>query len=192
VTLPSTVELWLVRHGLTPWNAAHRLQGWADVPLATEGEAQARALWSRLGAAEFDSVWCSDLARARETARLAHGPARPDARLRELHFGGLEGCLFADLPTDVRDALVAFEGFAAPKGESVADLRRRVLDLVDELAPGRHVIFTHGGVVRVLLAELGARLYVGPASLAIVDWSARRLVALEPTPTVEPPGGVDP
>ena len=35
------LRLCLVRHGETPWNAEHRLQGWTDIPLNAEGERQA-------------------------------------------------------------------------------------------------------------------------------------------------------
>jgi len=31
------MNLFLVRHGLTPWNVAGRLQGWANTDLTPEG-----------------------------------------------------------------------------------------------------------------------------------------------------------
>jgi len=50
------------------------------------------------------------------------------------------------------DAVVSrgFETFVAPGGESVVDFRRRIEDFVAALGGGRHLIFTHGGVIRVL------------------------------------------
>lgn len=185
---PQHVELWLARHGVTAWNLDGRLLGSTDVGLAPEGEAQAAALGARLRGVAFDSVWSSDRLRAVATARRAHGPAREDVRLRELDFGALEGGHFAALSEELRDAYLGFDAFAAPGGESVSDLRRRVLEFVRDQAPGRHLVVTHGGVVRVLLDELGHRSFVGPASLTIVDWSHRRILALEPTPATSARG----
>jgi broad specificity phosphatase PhoE len=65
------VEVWLVRHGETPWNALGRLTDWSDVPLSARGEAQALALAPFLAAERFDGVVSSDLSRAVQTARLA-------------------------------------------------------------------------------------------------------------------------
>lgn len=146
------VEIWLVRHGETLWNAQGRITGWSDVPLTERGEAQARALFPLLAADRFDSVVASDLSRAVQTARLAYGePQRQLPELRELDFGGLEGLPWADLAEPHRVALLAFEGFQAPGGESTARLRSRVYGFFEGLAPGRHLAFTHGGVLRLLL-----------------------------------------
>jgi 2,3-bisphosphoglycerate-dependent phosphoglycerate mutase len=145
----------LVRHGATAWSERGRLTGWADIPLNGRGRDQARLLRRRLGG-PFDSVWSSDLLRAAETARLAVGEARLDRRIRELDFGSIEGATWVSLPEGIRTQLLGFDGFQAPGGESVADLRSRVLDFVDELGPGTHLLVTHGGVIRALL-RLGAR-----------------------------------
>ena len=86
---------YLIRHGLTEWNAAHRYQGQTDVPLSAVGRAQAERLAERLRDLPLNAVWSSDLSRARETAqRLAAERAltvRQDPRLRELSLGALEG-----------------------------------------------------------------------------------------------------
>jgi len=77
-----------------------------------------------------------------------------------------------------QDELTRFEGFAAPGGESIDQLRARVLSFVDELPPGRHALFTHGGVVRVLAREAGEDRFVPTGTLLVVDWDARRLVSV--------------
>jgi probable phosphoglycerate mutase len=177
--VPATrhLELWLVRHGETPASRGRTLAGWTNVPLTEEGERQAAALRPRLAGQPFDSVWASDLDRALHTARLAWGEPRQDARLREMSFGGLEGQSWRALLPEERDALVRFSGFTAPGGESFEALRARVLSLVDSLGPGRHLLFTHGGVVRLLSREAGEDSFVPTGTLLVVDWDARRIVS---------------
>lgn len=172
-----SVRLWLVRHGSTDWSEAGRLNGWADVPLNDRGRAQARSLAERLNGMRFAGVWSSDLSRARETARLAAGGGVPDPRLRELDFGTLEGRRWEEVSPQARRALVAFEGFEAPGGESVASLRSRVREFIGSLPEGDHLVFTHGGVIRLLLRRAGDDRRVVPGELVhVVLRGSRRRV----------------
>jgi len=170
-------ELWLVRHGQTPASLNRRLAGWEDVPLTGRGEEQAAALRPVLDGQSFEGVWSSDLQRAVRTARLAWGDARPDRRLREMSFGSLEGAAYETLEERWQQALARFEGFEPPGGERFEDLRERVLAFVDSLPPGRHLVFTHGGVVRLLAREVGEDRFVPTGTLLVVDWDGRRLVS---------------
>jgi probable phosphoglycerate mutase len=160
-----TTRLWLVRHGATDWSEAGRFNGWTDVSLNELGRRQSEHLQDRLRATKFEGIWSSDLVRSTETARLAAGAAVPDRRLREIDFGALEGLTWAECPAHVREALVAFEGFEAPGGESVARLRERVLEFVDGLSHGDHLVFTHGGVIRVLSRGADRDVNVPPGGL---------------------------
>jgi 2,3-bisphosphoglycerate-dependent phosphoglycerate mutase len=169
-------ELWLVRHGETPASRGHTLAGWTDVPLTERGEEEAGALRPLLADERFLGVWSSDLVRAVTTARLAWGEPSRERRLREIHFGSLEGKHWPDLDPRYLDGLQRFEGFAAPEGESLEEFRSRVLSFVDELPTGRHLLFTHGGVVRLLSREVGHDQFVSTGSLVVVDWEARTLL----------------
>ena len=155
------MELWLVRHGETAKNREGVWQGQLDVPLSEAGRAQARRLARRLAALDpgFDGLYTSDLARARETAAIlgeALGLAPvPDPRLRELCVGELAG-----RPRDE-----VFSAYAEvmersrrdpwrtrlPGGESLADLKGRLLDFLGDLPEGRHLVVAHAGVVRVFV-----------------------------------------
>lgn len=170
-------ELWLVRHAQTTWNLEGRLTGWTDLPLTALGERQARALSEWLKAEHFERVAASDLQRAVQTARLAYGqPHQVSARLRELRFGELEGQKWALLPEIHKNALMAFEGFQAPGGESTAQLRQRVFHYLDGLPRGRHLIFTHGGVMRLVLREFGQDRLLPPCAVLGVGWERKRVL----------------
>ena len=169
-------ELWLVRHGQTTRNRDGALAGWADVELTADGEAQARALRDELQAQTFDSVWASDLQRAVRTAALAWGVARVDARLREIDFGSLDGQSWHTLDADHKAALLRFEGFEAPNGESLEQLDARVRSFITELPSGRHLLFTHGGVIRLLCHRLGHTAFPQPCTVTIIDWVGQALL----------------
>ncbi|HMQ26243.1 MAG TPA: histidine phosphatase family protein [Acidimicrobiales bacterium] len=166
------MELWLVRHGRTAWSDEGRYAGWTDLALTAEGEAQARDLARLLPAGPDVSAWSSDLLRCTATARLAGLEPVTDPRLRELSFGALEGATWDELTPQQQADVVAFDPFVAPGGESVAELRTRVRQFLDELAPGRHIVFTHGGVVRMLLRDTGADRWVSPAQVEHMAWPA--------------------
>ncbi len=164
------MRLWLVRHGATRWSEEGRLCGWSDVPLSSTGREQAVFLRPRLERQVFDGVWTSDLARAAEFARLVVGDATSDLRLRELDFGELEGRSWHECDQPTRDALIRFDGFAAPGGESVAELEERLEGFLSGLVPGDHLIFTHGGVVRLLARRQGAAISPAPGELTMLAW----------------------
>jgi probable phosphoglycerate mutase len=181
-----SLELWLVRHGQTPSSRDMLLAGWHDVPLTEAGEHEARALRPLLEGRRFDAVWSSDLARAVATARLAYGEPRTDARLREIHFGDLEGRSWVGLEPRHRQTLESFSGFAAPGGESLEDVQARVAGFIGALAPGRHLVFTHGGVIRLIAREAGGDGFPPTGSVLRIDWGRRavieRLGAASPSP----------
>jgi probable phosphoglycerate mutase len=171
-------ELWLVRHGETTASAGRRIAGWSNPPLTAVGRHEAEAVRARLDGAEFRSVWSSDLDRAVSSARLAWGEPAVDARLREVNFGHLEGRGYDGVDREMTQVFMRFRDFHIPGGESHDELRQRVHGFADELPPGRHLLFVHGGVIRVLTQDVGLDRFVRTGSLVVVDWLARRLLAV--------------
>jgi 2,3-bisphosphoglycerate-dependent phosphoglycerate mutase len=170
------LELWLVRHGETTHSRDGMLAGWGDVPLTEVGEEQATAVRPLLAGERFAGVWSSDLSRARRTAALAWGDATPDRRLREINFGELEGQAWATLDDSLKQALVHFAGFNPPGGETIEVMRARIHSFLDELPPGRHLLFTHGGVIRALTREVGEDAFQPTGTVVALDWSARTMI----------------
>ena len=60
----------LVRHGETPYNQEHVLQGWIDTPLNENGYHQAELTAEMLRNEPIEEACFSDLQRAAETARI--------------------------------------------------------------------------------------------------------------------------
>lgn len=154
----------LVRHGETAWNVAGRVQGHLDEPLNALGREQAGRLAAALAGREvLDAIYSSDLARALQTAQaVADGMGRtvlPQASLRERNFGRFQGLRFAEVsrqwPEEAERWRRRDPDWSAPQGgESLLQLRQRILAAVDALA-GRHLgqhigIFTHGGVLDIM------------------------------------------
>lgn len=184
--MKSGVELWLVRHGESEFSAEKRVAGWSDPPLTERGRRQAEALHEVVNGLEFSGVWSSDLVRSLETARLAWGEPQVDRRLRECHFGSLEGSTYEDADSVYGEVFHHFRGFEAPPGgESHTAFRGRVVGFVDGLEAGRHLLVVHGGVIRVLSQDLGVDRFLATGSLLVLDWGAPRVLWLrEPGNTV--------
>ena len=127
----------LVRHGETAANSQGRLQGRVETELNERGRAQAERLAVAVAGLGPVAVVSSPLRRARETA-AAIGAATDldveiDERLTELHYGEWEGSRFADLPDGAFDTWRADPTFTPPSGESLVDLRARVVPCVEDL-----------------------------------------------------------
>lgn len=166
-------EIWLVRHGATEWSEAGRYCGHADPPLTPRGRREVLPRRADIAAIPYEYLWSSDLQRCIETARIVAGEPTVDRRLREFDFGEIDGLRFDDLDETTQKGLVAFDGFAAPGGESVAAFQDRIHGFFDELPTGRHVIVTHGGVIRLLLRRHGHDFRVPPGGLVHLSrWSA--------------------
>jgi probable phosphoglycerate mutase len=138
--------------------------------LSDLGRHQLAPLRPALEDLEFHSTWASDLSRATESAEIAVGGATPDSRLRELDFGELEGRTWDECSRAQQEGLVGFDGFVSPGGESVAQLELRVRDFIGDLRHGEHLIFTHGGVIRLLGRLAGRNIVARPGQMTVVDW----------------------
>ncbi len=189
-----------VRHGETPWNKDTRIQGHTDIPLSETGRWQAERLAQALRDEPIAAFYASDLGRAVETAQVSarhHGkPVTSHRGLRERAFGRFEGLTWAEIETHhPQDALAwrkRVPDFAPPGGESLLQLRERVVAAVDEIA-ARHpgellMLVAHGGVLDILYRaatrlELQAprtwdltntavnRLLWSPEGLSLVGWA---------------------
>ena len=156
-------DVYLARHGQTAYNLERRFQGRLPVPLDDTGREQARELAERSAAVGFSVLWCSPLARARETADIVAErlglPPREDARLVETDSGDWTDRLFADVAAEDPRGFEAFAGgdpdFAFPGGESFAAQGVRVAAALADIERGHRpaLVVCHGVVIRIALSQ---------------------------------------
>ena len=156
-----TLRLDLLRHGETELGGG--LRGSLDDALTEKGWAQMRAAVIEQG--PWDRLVSSPLQRcarfAEELGAQLGLPVQLDKGLQELHFGAWEGQSAAALMETDAEALGLFwadpYAFTPPQGEPVVDFSTRVLAAIEHLqatcAGERVLLISHGGVMRLLLAQ---------------------------------------
>jgi alpha-ribazole phosphatase len=155
----------LIRHGETDWNIEGRYTGQSDIPLNARGLQQAEALSLKLCEKKIDAIFSSDLLRASQTAQRMRAdsdtPLHLDPRLREIDQGEWEGLHFDEIRTRYREAWEKRKNapleVAPPGGETVGEVRQRVLEAVREIID-RHpqetvAIVSHGLVLAIIQVE---------------------------------------
>lgn len=195
----TTTRIYLVRHGSTAWNEIVRFRGATDIPLSEKGRNQALALGRWFAGIPLSAIFSSPLIRAQETARAIaeqrHLPIMLRDGLRSVNYGSWEGQSEAEVeqqnPVAFQLYLEGIERFRFPQGETLDDLRKRAVLVLEEAIrtyPGERIILvTHQVVTRVLLcAVLGVdnslywRLGQDPGCINLVEWEggAYRLQAM--------------
>ncbi len=156
-----TLHLDLLRHGETELGGG--LRGSLDDALTEKGWSQMRAAvveggpWSRLVSSPLQR--CARF--AAELGEQLNLPVHLDKDLQELHFGAWEGQSAAALMETDAEALGLFwadpYAFTPPQGEPVSEFAARVLAAAARLhsayAGERVLLISHGGVMRLLLAQ---------------------------------------
>jgi len=156
-------RVFFIRHAET--EMAGRYCGHSDPELNAQGRAQLTKLTQLLSAEPLDTVYCSDLRRAKSTALAIAAPRhipqvlRP--ALREIDFGEWEGMSWEQIqqldPDFAQEWMAAYPHLAAPLGESFHAFEARVLEEVNYLIDhnrGPIAVVTHACVLRVVLRHL--------------------------------------
>ncbi|MBI4514739.1 MAG: histidine phosphatase family protein [Deltaproteobacteria bacterium] len=158
------MRLVLVRHGETAGQSSIRYYGATDVPLSETGRAQMRRAAAALAGEDFAAVYASDLARAREGARIVSGRAEVTAvpGFNEIDFGHWEGLTAEEIRRRDPEAYAAWAAqpadFSYPGGEATAAFRARTVAALHPLLaaapPGALLFVLHKGVIRNIVSEL--------------------------------------
>ncbi|UIV65142.1 2,3-diphosphoglycerate-dependent phosphoglycerate mutase GpmB [Escherichia coli] len=170
------LQVYLVRHGETQWNAERRIQGQSDSPLTAKGEQQAMQVATRAKELGITHIISSDLGRTRRTAEIiaqACGCDIFDSRLRELNMGVLETRNIDSLTEEEenwrRQLVNGTVDGRIPEGESMQELSDRVnaaLESCRDLPQGsRPLLVSHGIALGCLVSTI----------LGLPAWAERRL-----------------
>ncbi len=199
---PIHCEIWLIRHGETDWNAAHRMQGRTDIALNATGHMQAQALKLMLEKTHeernFSAAYATPLQRSKQTAapiaaatELTLGTV---VDLQERAFGVIEGQPYATVRdgigatpelTEVARAMHARElDYLPPVGESgqtetLRQFYERTVQAAQTLASlhaGQRIfVVTHGGVLDCLWRWANGVAIEAPRTWSIVNASVNVL-----------------
>jgi len=161
----SVQQVFIVRHGETDYNAAHRWQGHLDIPLNAAGQEQARLVGEYLKSQAIDAIYSSDLRRAYDTARsIAHAKGltiHKEPRLREINVGvfqGLNRAQILEMYAEEFSRWDSDDAYVVEKGESRLILQQRAYAAWQDIVENGHresvVLVTHGGTMRMLLRKL--------------------------------------
>ncbi|MCW7549392.1 2,3-diphosphoglycerate-dependent phosphoglycerate mutase GpmB [Photorhabdus sp. APURE] len=183
------LQVYLVRHGESEWNAARRIQGQSDSPLTEAGEHQARLVAQRVKSESITHIITSDLGRTRRTAEIIAEVCGCEIilepRLRELNMGVLErrniDSLTSEEETWRKKVLDGTPGGRIPEGESMDELAMRMraaLESCRNLPDGsRPLLVSHGIALGCLVstilglpAHAERRLRLRNCSLSRVDY----------------------
>ncbi len=160
------LQVYLVRHGETQWNAERRIQGQSDSPLTAKGEQQAWQVGERAKMLGITHIIASDLGRTRRTAEIIAQACSCeitfDSRLRELDMGVLEQRHIESLTEEEegwrRQLVNGTADGRIPDGESMQELSDRMhaslaacLDLPEGSRP---LVVSHGMALGCLVSTI--------------------------------------
>ena len=195
-----TVTFFLVRHAAHD-NVGDFLAGRVPgVLLGGAGLAQARRLGERMSTENVGAIYASPRERTRQTAEAIASAchlAEPkiEAALDEVDFGPWSGRTFGDLDSDPlwRKWNTMRSLTRAPGGETMLDVQRRALALMEAISRGggdtRPVLVSHADVIKAVVCHIMGlpidawpRFDIAPASItriAVSDWGGKVLTLNE-------------
>ena len=166
------MNLILIRHGQSEWNALNQFTGWKDPGLTAKGIEEAHNAGKIINSLEinFDLVFTSALIRAQNTAEIILKeinqslPTIKDQALNERNYGDLAGLNKDDARKRWGDEQVHIwrrsYDIPPPGGESLKDTGERVLpffmkEILPHVCEGKNVLVAaHGNSLRSLIKFL--------------------------------------
>ncbi len=152
------MKIYFIRHGESEQNKKELITGHIDSVLSEEGIKQAEEALLNLDT-DYSEIYSSDLTRCKHTAEILNKnlniPIFYDPRLRERHFGSLEGMSWNDIDPTIREKdRHQHYDYREFGGESVDDVKSRVLAFINDIKESKNdkkiLVVTSGGVIRLL------------------------------------------
>ncbi len=161
------LELLLIRHGQTDWNASHLVMGRRPIPLNEVGVKQAEDLSQYLKNADLSAIVSSPVKRAHQTAEIIakrHDgiEIQIDDGLAEIDYGDWIGRSFDEVAGENQELWQLYHEdpteVELPGGERMADVTKRVSktleDIRERYEDGRIALVSHADVIKVALLNL--------------------------------------
>lgn len=134
-------RLILVRHGQTDWNLTKRIQSYTDVPLNEVGRSQTQQVTIKLKDIKIDVIYSSPLSRAYESAKIIAQYHKgieiiKEPALTEINMGEWEGMFTKEAKEKIPECRQWLENpfsVTPPSGESVSDLKKRVISKLNQI-----------------------------------------------------------
>jgi len=155
----------LARHGETDWNVKEVFRGRIDVDLNETGIKQAELLAEYLRDSNIAAVYSSPLERALKTAEMIAGYHNLNVEIApgliDFDFGEWQGLSHREVKDSYKELYADWirnpRQVEMPGGENLDDVRRRAIDVVDEVVAkyeGTVVLVSHRVVNKVLICAL--------------------------------------
>lgn len=166
-------KFYIMRHAVTDWNQARRLQGHSDIPLNKDGIAQAQKAQEHIIPLNPPLIFTSDLKRAVETAIYASQNSAPifsSKALREAHLGEAEGLTALEIQEkfgqDLWDQWISLDpkhmNTSFPGGETKLEVIERIknflLKTISEEQKNNLLFISHGLASRLFVHSLKSEL----------------------------------
>ena len=162
------INIYIVRHGETEFNADNKLRGWTDVDLNDKGYVQANELAKAFKDIPVDYIYVSSLQRAVHTAEPIVEVTGVDAvetdSLKPIDFGDWNGALLSKIEPDMKALQETWKtnpDTEAPNGESFTAFQDRSLEFFEDVLKK-----TEPGKTVVLVAHLRNCVYLLSYALA--------------------------
>ncbi|KNF07442.1 phosphoglycerate mutase Gpm [Gottschalkia purinilytica] len=182
-------KLYLVRHGQSEWNILNKVQGQEDTKLTEQGIAQAKKVANRLSKEDIDLIYCSDLKRAHDTAKIIGDkinlPVNSLKDFREINFGIWQGLTLDEVKEKYKEQNIIWRtephNFKLDRAEKLIDVQERMMNKVNDILknnPDKNVlIVSHGtaikslllGILNIDLSNYG-KISIGNVGLSIIEF----------------------
>jgi broad specificity phosphatase PhoE len=182
------MNIYTIRHGITPLNKQNKVNAEVDEPLAPEGIEQAKAVASSIPKS-VSIIYSSPLLRARQTAEVISSalklPVIVADQLAEIRMGSLAGKSWEEMADGQalkkKHRAVDFD-YRQYGGESLEHVKKRVISFFREINnkfPDRSVLLvTHGGIVRLIqLLERGEAVYETAEHASLLTFDLDKILA---------------
>lgn len=165
------IYFYLIRHGETDWNVAHRMQGSKDSPLTLKGVSEAKLTGQFLSTIPFTAAYASnqrraittrDLILAEQSTVLAKPACYEWAEFCEMNFGPWEGqdIRLLQHDPDFQNYLYFANKFNSSENGSeyyrdvIMRMERGLQQLASTYASSNILIVSHGMSLRLLIHAL--------------------------------------